>query len=266
MNGGSRKPRIPLHERLYRDLRQRIDSEDWPAGHQLPTENSLAAEFQVSRGTIRQAVTRLVSDGLVERTAGRGTFVSSRRLVYPVVDLIGFTEQITASGHIPSSRVVDVTEVDAAQVCGDFDFGPSVRRLLSIERVRNADGEPVALEHLLLPLPRFAGVRDVDLGQASVYETLEEHFGVRIRLGDFTLDIDDLTDRQAELLGDPPRSPVFLMSGSVLDQSRRTVVGVRCYYRRDRYSFTFSMARRPASHVNQPRLVLSHTGSGSRPA
>ena len=259
MTGGSRKPRTPLHERLYRDLRQRIDTDEWQPGHQLPTELALADEFQVSRGTIRQAVTRLVSDGLVERTAGRGTFVSSRRLIYPVDDLMGFTEQIAAGGHSPSSRVVAVTEVDSDGA--GFDFGPGVRRLLSIERVRNADAEPVALEHLLLPLPRFAGVKDVDLQHASVYATLEEHFGVRIRLGDFTLDVDDLTCRQAELLGERPGAPAFAMRGGVHDQSGRVVVGVRCHYRRDRYSFTFSMTRR-SRHAEVPRLVLSPNGSG----
>lgn len=257
MNGHARKPRTPLHERLYRDLRQRIDSDEWAPGHQLPTELSLAEEFQVSRGTIRQAISRLADDGLVERTAGRGTFVALGRLMYPVDDLMGFTEQISASGHVPSSRLVEVATLTTSDLDRDHDFGPGVDRVLSLERVRHADGEPVALEHLLLPLPRFAGLAEVDLESASVYETLEDLFGVRIRLGDFTLDIENISGGQARLLDERSPTAVFLMSGNVYDQLGRTVVGVRCYYRPRKYSFQFSMSRKSGAQHAPPRPVLT---------
>lgn len=250
------KTKVPLHEQLYRDLRQRIDDGRWPTGHQIPSEVVIAEEFGVSRGTTRQAIARLVNEGLIERTAGRGSFVSSRRLSYPLADLLGFTEQVSQEGHSPSSQVVDIRDIPVES--GPFGFGEHVRTLLSIERVRLSDGEPVALEQLLLPLPRFAGFREMDLSATSVYETLEHHFAVRIRLGDFTLDIDTLDARQATLLDVPLQTPVFLMTGSVFDQSNHTVMGVRCHYRRDRYSFRFSMTRPPMSTETgaTPQLVL----------
>lgn len=262
MSGDDRRPRTPLHERLYQELRKRIDSDEWPPGHQLPTENFLAVQFQVSRGTIRQAIKRLVDDGLVERTAGRGTFVASDRLIYPVVDLMGFTEQISSSGHTPSSRIVKIDTIPVGDLPADYGFSSNVRRVLSIERVRNADDDPVALEHLLLPSPRFAGMSEIDLESASVYETLETHFGVRIRLGDFTLDVDKLTAGQAALLNEQPGEAAFSMSGKVFDQLGHSVMSVRCYYRRSRYSFQFSMSRKPshATGYQAPRLVLSHNG------
>ncbi|GAA4404076.1 GntR family transcriptional regulator [Tsukamurella soli] len=263
--GAQDRPKIPLHEQLYRDLRQRIDNGGWGPGHQIPSEVSLAEEFGVSRGTTRQAIARLVTDGLVDRTAGRGTFVSSRRLHYPLAGLLGFTEQVTSEGHSPSSRVVQLRDQPADSV--PFAFGDRVTRVLSIERVRLSDGEPVALEQLLLPLPRFAGFREMDLSEASVYETLEQHFAVQIRFGDFTLQIDTLDSRKATLLDVDPGTAAFMMTGTVFDQSQHTVMGVRCCYRKDRYSFRFSMPR-PATAGDTSgttQLVLNEVGNKAEP-
>lgn len=251
--------RTPLYEKIYRELSARIDYGTLPEGGQLPTEQELAGEFRVSRGTVRHAISRLVQDGAVERTAGRGTFVLSRRLVYSARELLGFTEQIRASGRVPSSEVIDISVIDADENTHGTEFGSSVKRLLSIERVRKADGEPVALEHLLFPIPRFSGLKDIPLEKVSIYDTLEEQFGVRLRVGEFSLNIADINDRQAALLAEDSGTSAFLMSGTVSDQDGRPVVGVRCYYNRRKYTFTFAIPRE--THVDaryvRPRLVLS---------
>jgi len=255
----ARRPRTPLYEKIYRELRTRIDSGQLREGDQVPTELELADEFHVSRGTARQAISRLVQEGAVERTAGRGTFVLSRRLVYTARELLGFTEQIRATGRTPSSEVMEISIVQAAGNSHGVDFGPGVDRLLSIERVRKADDEPVALEHLLVPFPRFAGLRDIPLETTSIYDSLEEQFGVRLRAGEFTLDIADLTPRQAARLAEPEGTAVFLMSGTVTDQGGQPIVAVHSYYSRRKYSFTFSIPREnPVTARYVPtRLVLS---------
>ncbi len=248
--------RIPLHVQMSTVIRARIDSGEWGSGHQLPPEWQLAQEFGVSRGTARQAVTRLVNEGLLDRSAGRGTFVASRQpLAYPVRDLLGFNRRIIDSGHIPSSRVVDVSVVDRSAAPESFEFAATVHRLLSIERVRLADHTPVALEHIFLPWPRFAGLADIDLQSAGIYDTLEADFGVEIQLGDFSLVIADLDPQQAELLEDEPGAPVFLMTGSVTDGQGTVVAGVSSYYRRDAFSFQFAMTRRTRGQATDVRPV-----------
>lgn len=253
------RPRTPLYEKMYQVLRARIDNGQLREGDRLPTELELADEFHVSRGTARQAISRLVHEGAVDRTAGRGTFVLSRRLIYTARELLGFTEQIRASGRTPSSEVMEIAVVDAADNSHGVDFRSGVRKLLSIERARKADGEPVALEHLLVPFPRFAGLRDIPLETTSIYDSLEEQFGVRLQVGEFTLDIADLNTRQATLLAEPQGTSVFLMSGTVTDHGGMPIVAVRSYYSRKKYSFTFSIPREThvtASYV-PPRLILS---------
>lgn len=263
MTQGAPRP-TPLYEQIYRELRGQIESGRLAEGEQLPTELELARDFEVSRGTVRQAVTQLVVEGAVERTAGRGTFVSPRRLVFRARELLGFTEQIRASGREPSSEVIDISTVSAAENSHGVGFGPAVEQLLSVERVRLADGEPIALEHMLLPFPRFAGLRDVSLETRSVYDTLEEIFGVQLSVGEFALDIAELDERQAKLLGEPGGSVAFVMGGVVRDQHGSPVVGVRSFYRRDRFSFTFSTPRESHASLEyaQPRLVIAPLPQG----
>ncbi|GAB3278209.1 GntR family transcriptional regulator [Kineosporia babensis] len=261
----SRRPgaRVPLHEQMYTVIRARIETREWGKGHQLPTEWQLAEEFGVSRGTTRQAITRLVNEGLLDRSAGRGTFVKGGRpLAYRVGDLLGFAHRITAGGRIPSSRLVRTEVVQRHEM---FGFAEGVRKLLLIERVRLADDEPVALERIYLPWPRFAGLADMDLEKVGVYDTLEADFGVEIELGDFDLTIADLDAEQAGLLNEAPDAAVFLMQGSVTDHQASVIAGVQSYYRRDTFSFQFAMTRRehggPAQEPPNPVLALRPAGS-----
>lgn len=75
MSGPIRGSIVALYAQLLAYLRQQIQDGSLPAGSQLPTEVELAERFNVSRGTVRQAMTMLANEGLVERIQGRGTFV-----------------------------------------------------------------------------------------------------------------------------------------------------------------------------------------------
>lgn len=265
--------RTPLHEQVYLELRDQISSGHISEGEQLPPELELATQYGVSRGTMRQAIARLADDGIVERTAGRGTFVSSQRLVFAARELLGFSTQIRESGRVPSSQVVDVSVLSASEASTEHSiatapeatpaglFGAQVAEVISIERVREADGEPIALERLMLPFPRFAGLRDIDLEEQSIYDTLENVFGVQLTVGEFSLDITDLASREAELLHEPEQRSAFVMSGVVLDQNNIPVVSVRSMYRRDKFSFTFTTPRggQASMQYTQPRLVVQPT-------
>ena len=73
---------VPLYRQVFMMLRQRIVDRVYAPGEQLLREDGLAAEFGVSRATIRQAIGELVRQGLVDRKQGRGTF-ACRRLTLP---------------------------------------------------------------------------------------------------------------------------------------------------------------------------------------
>ena len=80
---------VPLYFQILQTIRTRIASGAYPAGSQLPTDEALMQEFGVSRHTVRSAVQELVSAGLIERFAGKGSFVLRGACTEPVVHRLG---------------------------------------------------------------------------------------------------------------------------------------------------------------------------------
>jgi DNA-binding LacI/PurR family transcriptional regulator len=74
----------PLHQRIYNDMKLRIEAGEWVNGSILPTENELTETYQVSRGTVRQVMATLEKEGLVRRERGRGSFLIQSGLEKPV--------------------------------------------------------------------------------------------------------------------------------------------------------------------------------------
>lgn len=141
-------------------------------GTKLPSDADLCARFGVSRMTARHAVEQLGTEGLLYRRRGQGTFVASR----PVPRLLGsplsFTESMRRRGLDASSRIVFAGPADAepadvaALKLADGD------RVVIVERVRLADGVPMAIERAVLA-PDLGAILDTDLESGSLHGALE---------------------------------------------------------------------------------------------
>ena len=70
----------PVYIQIHNQLRENIENGHWKVGQKIPAERELAAEFGVSRMTLRQAIQTLVDEGVLERRVGSGTFVASRKV------------------------------------------------------------------------------------------------------------------------------------------------------------------------------------------
>src|ERR1700743_1973802 len=98
--------RLPLYAQVEDVLVARISSGALPIGAQLPSEEELIREFEVSRTTIRTTIQNLVRQGLVEIRRGRGTFLASPRIVQELTELTGFVEDMKVLGRMPTARVL----------------------------------------------------------------------------------------------------------------------------------------------------------------
>jgi GntR family transcriptional regulator len=96
---------VPLYIQLYSRLAEQINSGDFQAGEQIPTERGLAETLSVSRITARQAIDALVESGLVYREQGRGTFVAEPKM-RGVIGFTSFSEDMKTRGMQPSSLII----------------------------------------------------------------------------------------------------------------------------------------------------------------
>ena len=107
---GARMQREPKYWGLKRHLLELLSS--LPPGSPIPTERSLAAEFDVSRTTVRQALAELTVEGRLLRVQGKGTFAAEPKVAQRL-QLSSYTEDMRAQGREPSTKLLDMSEVPA---------------------------------------------------------------------------------------------------------------------------------------------------------
>src|SRR5215831_6078976 len=223
---------LPLYQQLQRALKQAIDQHILAPDDALPAERDLAAEFEVSRITVRKALDGLVAEGLLVRRQGSGNFVSAR-VEKNFAMLTSFSEDMRARGRSPRSvwlkrAAGTVTPEEALAL--RLSPGTPVYRF---NRIRYADDVPMALEFATVVASALPSLEAVD---TSLYEALEKtgHRPVRAlqRLRAVLLNAE-----QAELLKAKAGDPGLLVErlGSLRDGS--AVEFSQSYYRGDIYDF-----------------------------
>lgn len=204
------------------------------AGTMLPSERILAERFDVARMTVRSELERLESKGLIYRLQGRGTYVAEAKITQSVT-LSSFSEDMRARGMSPGSRVLSQEVAPATDlVASNLEVAPE-SSVVRIERVRTADGEPMALERAFLPARRFVGLENENLSGLSLYEVLGRRFGVGVHTADERRAAVTLDEEEAGLLGTPAGQAAFLIQRVTRDEQGEVIEYVRSLYRGDRY-------------------------------
>src|SRR5689334_13932718 len=222
----------PLYKQLQRALREAIQTKVLSPDDALPAERDLAEEFGISRITVRKALDGLVSEGLLTRRQGAGTFVAAR-VEKSFSKLSSFSEDMISRGRTPRSTWLSRS---AGQVTPEESLTLSLSpgaAVYRFNRIRYADDAPMALEYSTVPAFALAGPEAVE---ASLYEALEKT-GHRPARALQRLRAVLFTAEQAELLAVAPRDPGLLIERRGFLPDGRIVEVTRSYYRGDAYDF-----------------------------
>ncbi|GAA1967859.1 GntR family transcriptional regulator [Kitasatospora viridis] len=232
--------RVPKYYGLKRHLLQLTETQ--PAGTPVPPERALAAQFDTSRTTVRQALQELVVEGRLERIQGKGTFVAKPK-VAQALQLTSYTEDMRAQGLEPTSRLIEVGYVTADdRLAPLLDIKPG-SRVLRIERLRLANGDPMAIEVAHLSAKRFPALRRNLVKHNSLYTALREVYGVVVAEAEETIETTLANPREAGLLGSDLGLPMLQLSRHSFDAEGAPVEWVRSIYRGDRYKFITRLQR-----------------------
>lgn len=234
---------VPLYLQVERSLEQRIAAGEWRPGEQIPNEAKLGALYDVSRVTMRQAVTRLVQRGMLVREQGRGTFVRDLSLIAGSRRVTSFTTELGELGVKAGSHVLvhEVTTAARAQVAEPLNLEDDAR-VLCLRRLRTADGTPIGLQTCVLALERFPGLEQLDFEDRSLYATLEEVYGVVALEAYETFTVGGAGPDDAGLLRVPEGSYVFNVERASFD-SIGPFEHVRSVMRGDRYKVRLVLRR-----------------------
>jgi GntR family transcriptional regulator, N-acetylglucosamine utilization regulator len=243
MNVIIRRSALPLYYQLKEIMREKILSGEWKPGDQVPSERELCATYKLSRMTVRQAIMELVNEGVCYREQGRGTFVSQRKIAQQLVRLTGFTEDIRSRGQVPSTQVLSAQLIPADEMTAErlrIDVGQPVFRL---ERLRLADGEPLAIERSHLSFEGCEALVEEDLEHSSLYRQLETKCGIPLIEADQKLEAGLAGPEDAALLRIAPGSAVLYIRRITFTDRNQPVEYARSVYRGDKYTFFTHLKR-----------------------
>jgi len=168
-------PSLALYEQVKEHITRKIQDGSWPAGHRLPSEHELVAQFGISRMTANRALRELVEQGRVVRTAGVGSFVAENKPQSTLLQIANIASEIRARGHDYGYRLIAAERIaTSADVAAWLDLraGESVFHSLCLHL---EDGVPVQLEDRYVSprvVPQFL---DQDLAATPPSEYLVRH-------------------------------------------------------------------------------------------
>jgi len=219
----------------------------------LPTERDLCDQLGVSRVTVRRALDQLVSEGVVYRIQGSGTYVSEPA-IRKGQGLTSFSEDMRARGFTPGARMLSARKVLAGAREG-WKLGVSPGEpLFHIQRIRLANEVPMCVESVWLPARIAPHLLSRRLDE-SLYDILSIHYRITMEHADQEVRATVLDVETAAHLGVPPLSAALVVERVTFDRRGQATELASSIYRGDRYSLDSSLEReeRPIGSVRTAR-------------
>jgi DNA-binding GntR family transcriptional regulator len=229
---------VPLYFQLAQHFETAIRSGSLKAGARLDNEVELAERLGLSRPTVRAAFLYLANKGMVVRKRGAGTLVAKERIDRDV-ELTSLFDDLAAAGRAPTTQVIRNEIGHASERVATALQLPERALVICLERIRLADGEPIALMHNYLPTALIRLPSDM-LAEHGLYELLR---AAGIRLGSATqrMSAKNASATEARILNETRGAALLTMERVAYDENERPVEFGQHLYRASRYAFTTTM-------------------------
>ncbi|MGN0747471.1 MAG: GntR family transcriptional regulator [Aristaeellaceae bacterium] len=224
----------PLYKQLMQKIRSDIAAGVYPVHSRIPSEQELCETYQVSRVTVRKALSELTQEGLLKRRQGKGTFVEVPRLCKDLKDVNSFHDACSMMGCVPGTRVihaqmVHADEEDVRDLMVDADA-----MVVELMRLRLADDTPVMLETNRFPAS-YAYLLEEDL-TGSLYAILQRH-GTETAQAIHEISLCYATAAQAKQLEVNTGDALLQLREVIYDQHQHPLHTSRQFIRADRFTF-----------------------------
>ena len=243
----SRQSYKPIYIQISDLLREKIDSGELKPGNRIWSEHAIMTKFDVSRNTAQKAIETLVSEGIITREQGKGSFVSQPKVVYGLQELISFTEETIVKGLKPTSKVLSFTrEHPEPQHANRLKISKN-DWVFKLERIRLANNYPISHQLSIMPEKLCPGLDRYDFSTKSLYDVIEQEYNhslswkkifVRPIAADTQLaEIFNISEQSPLLLTD---TVTFLLAGIPIESNINIFLS-------ERYEFTVLSQRGPSS-------------------
>lgn len=170
------------YEEIYRNLREKIECEEYPYGELMPSENTLVVSYGCSRNTIRRALAGLAEDGYVQPIHGKGVRViyqGVERAAFTIGGIETFKETAKRNGISAVTKVICFSEITIDEkLSKEIGFAPG-DQVYYIQRVRYLNGKALILDTNVFSKAMVPGITK-EIAEDSIYEYIENQLGMQI--------------------------------------------------------------------------------------
>lgn len=227
---------LPIYKKIENDVKAKIQDGTYKGGDLLPSENELKDQYNVSRMTVRQALTNLVNDGYLYRHKGKGTFVSHNKFEKSIHGVRSFTQEMESIGKKVSNKILHFKRIEAPKEIAEKLFLEEGDEIINVERVRYGDDIPVLYEQLYILANLFKTITEADL-KGSFYEYIEKRLGMNISYCLQSIEAISADTKVSSTLNVSKNAPTLLIVRNTFLSNGRPFEFVKSYYRADRYKF-----------------------------
>lgn len=235
-----RQVRTIRYREIAAEIRNRLAGSEFAPGRLLPSEAELSREYEASRVTVRKALEELRAEGRVDSRQGFGWFVAGDPVAQDLAHLATIEAQLEQSGIRSERHIIGFAFVAAPAAVRDV---LGTEKVLRVERVNLADGEPFARVTVFCPEELGATLSKSQVASASFYDLLPVRVGAAVQ----TIEAAAASATDAELLHILEGSPVLRCERVTADVAGRPVLIGRYVFPGHRTAFTVALAHAESS-------------------
>ncbi|MEG6574662.1 GntR family transcriptional regulator [Caldibacillus debilis] len=165
----------PIYLQIANWMREKIYSNEWEVDEKIPSENELMKLLDVSRGTLKKAISVLIEEGLLVQIQGKGTFVASKTISHPLGQgLLSFAESLRQQGLQFETKVIEKRVETASNSVREKLNLPEGAKILYLKRVRYVGKEPIMIMENRINIEICKGIEKVDFEKETLFSQIEK--------------------------------------------------------------------------------------------
>lgn len=238
----TRNNSVPLYEQLKDIIELKINSGEYKAKEQIPSERELGEKYNVSRITVRQAIALAEQEGLVSKVHGVGTFVASPKIKQELSTVADFQSTVSQLGLIASTDLIDTNIITSDFKLSKILNTNVMEKVLNLQLLGYGDDSPIVYYNTFFPFElgeKIKKIAQLFIDEKRPFSTL-----------DLYKEIEECTPTHVEQTFESLAAPVYLADilkvepnfpllriTSILHQDNIPLEYKEAYYRGDKYRF-----------------------------
>lgn len=201
---------VPIYEQIVHYINKNIETGEWKKGTKISTEKELMEKFDVSRGTIKKAISTLVDQQILTQKQGKGTFVIDENISFPFAEgLISFSESMKNQGIEFHTELISMDIKKANKEIATLLNIKTGDNYLFLERTRSVHDEVIMFIQNNINLHLAPDIEHADFENESLFNIIEKHSNHKVSYSETSFSAISSTKRISKLLKIEESSPLL---------------------------------------------------------